>query len=199
MKREELFTKIITQVGQGNQEEYEALVLEIEQRDELKLCNSYQIVLDGLKDNPIEEKELADIIEKSSKQECSQFEVAAYVLGKDFNNANDMAQVALLIGKVSKKIMSYRDEKEIVKKTKSFENYEPMKPVDRMVFENLKLKLAKADSEQDKEKSNEEIDNFISEKTNVDVKNLTVWEHGLLQEILQQEAKSISMIFLGKK
>lgn len=199
MKREELFTKIITQVGQGNQEEYEALALEIEQRDELKLCNSYQIVLDGLKDNPIEEKELADIIEKSSKQECSQFEIAAYVLGKDFNDANNMEQVALLIGKVSKKIMSYRDEKEIVKKTKSFENYEPMKPVDRMAFENLKLKLAKADSDENKEKANEKIDSFISEKTNIDVKNLTVWEHGLLQEILQQEAKSISMIFLGKK
>ena len=199
MKREELFTKIITQVGQGNQEEYETLALEIEQRDELKLCDSYQKVLDGLKDNPIEEKELADIIEKSSKQECSQFEVAAYVLGKDFNNANDMEQVAILIGKVSKKIMSYRDEKEKVKKTKSFENYEPMKPVDRMAFENLKLKLAKADSDENKEKANEKIDSFISEKTNIDVKNLTVWEHGLLQEILQQEAKSISMIFLGKK
>lgn len=199
MKREDLFIKIMKHVGQGNQEEYEALALEIEQRDELKLCDSYQKVLDGLKDNPIEEKELADIIEKSSKQECSQFEVAAYVLGKDFNNANDMEQVALLIGKVSKKIMSYRDDKEIVKKTKSFVNYEPMKPVDRMAFENLKLKLAKADGEQNLEKLNEKIDNFISEKTNIDVKNLTVWEHGLLQEMLQQEAKSISNIFLGKK
>ena len=197
MKREELFTKIITQVSQGNQEEYEALALEIEQKDEMQLCEIYQKVLDRLKDNPVEEKELADIIEKSAKQECSQFEVAAYVLGKDFLNATDMEQVALLIGKVSKKIMSYRDDKDIVKKTKSFENYEPMKPVDRMAFENLKLKLAKEDS--DKEKSNEEIDKFISEATKIDVKNLTVWEHGLLQEILQQEAKSISMIFLGKK
>lgn len=197
MKREDLFTKIITQVSQGNQEEYEALALEIEQRDEMKLCEAYQKVLDGLKDNPVEEKELADIIEKSAKQECSQFEVAAYVLGKDFLNATDMEQVALLIGKVSKKIMAYRDDKNVVKKTPSFENYEPMKPVDRMAFENLKLKLAKEDS--DKEKSNEEIDKFISEATKIDVKNLTVWEHGLLQEILQQEAKSISMIFLGKK
>lgn len=197
MKREELFTKVITQVSQGNQEEYEALALEIEQRDEMQLCEAYQKVLDSLKDNPVEEKELADIIEKSAKQECSQFEVAAYVLGKDFLNATDMDQVALLIGKVSKKIMAYRDEKNIVKKTPSFNSYEPMKPVDRMAFENLKLKLAKEDS--DKEKSNEEIDKFISEATKIDVKNLTVWEHGLLQEILQQEAKSISMIFLGKK
>lgn len=197
MKRDELFTKIITQVSQGNQEEYEALALEIEQKDEMQLCETYQKVLDSLKDNPIEEKELADIIEKSAKQECSQFEVAAYVLGKDFLNATDMDQVALLIGKVSKKIMAYRDEKNIVKKTPSFNSYEPMKPVDRMAFENLKLKLAKEDS--DKEKSNEEIDKFISEATKIDVKNLTVWEHGLLQEILQQEAKSISMIFLGKK
>lgn len=197
MKRDELFTKIITQVSQGNQEEYEALALEIEQKDEMQLCETYQKVLDSLKDNPVEEKELADIIEKSAKQECSQFEVADYVLGKDFLNATDMEQVALLIGKVSKKIMSYRDDKDVVKKTKSFENYEPMKPVDRMAFENLKLKLAKEDS--DKEKSNEEIDKFISEATKIDVKNLTVWEHGLLQEILQQEAKSISMIFLGKK
>jgi hypothetical protein len=197
MKREDLFTKIITQVSQGNQEEYEALALEIEQRDEMQLCEAYQKVLDGLKDNPVEEKELADIIEKSAKQECSQFEVAAYVLGKDFLNATDMEQVALLIGKVSKKIMAYRDDKNVVKKTPSFENYEPMKPVDRMAFENLKLKLAKEDS--DKEKSNEEIDKFISEATKINVKNLTVWEHGLLQEILQQEAKSISMIFLGKK
>lgn len=197
MKREDLFTKIITQVSQGNQEEYEALALEIEQRDEMQLCEAYQKALDGLKDNPVEEKELADIIEKSAKQECSQFEIAAYVLGKDFLNATDMEQVALLIGKVSKKIMAYRDDKNVVKKTPSFENYEPMKPVDRMAFENLKLKLAKEDS--DKEKSNEEIDKFISEATKIDVKNLTVWEHGLLQEILQQEAKSISMIFLGKK
>jgi len=199
MKREELFTKVITQVSQGNQEEYEALALEIEQRDEMQLCETYQKVLDSLKDNPVEEKELADIIEKSAKQECSQFEVAAYVLGKDFLNATDMEQVALLIGKVSKKIMAYRDDKNIVKKTPSFANYEPMKPVDRMAFENLKLKLAKADSDENKEKANEKIDSFISEKTNIDVKNLTVWEHGLLQEILQQEAKSISMIFLGKK
>lgn len=197
MKRDELFTKIITQVSQGNQEEYEALALEIEQKDEMQLCETYQKVLDSLKDNPVEEKELADIIEKSAKQECSQFEVAAYVLGKDFLNATDMDQVALLIGKVSKKIMAYRDEKNIVKKTPSFNSYEPMKPVDRMAFENLKIKLAKEDS--DKEKSNEEIDKFISEATKIDVKNLTVWEHGLLQEILQQEAKSISMIFLGKK
>ena len=197
MKRDELFTKIITQVSQGNQEEYEALALEIEQKDEMQLCETYQKILDSLKDNPVEEKELADIIEKSAKQECSQFEVAAYVLGKDFLNATDMDQVALLIGKVSKKIMAYRDEKNIVKKTPSFNSYEPMKPVDRMAFENLKLKLAKEDS--DKEKSNEEIDKFISEATKIDVKNLTVWEHGLLQEILQQEAKSISMIFLGKK
>lgn len=197
MKRDELFTKIITQVSQGNQEEYEALALEIEQKDEMQLCETYQKVLDSLKDNPVEEKELADIIEKSAKQECSQFEVAAYVLGRDFLNATDMDQVALLIGKVSKKIMAYRDDKNIVKKTPSFDSYEPMKPVDRMAFENLKLKLAKEDS--DKEKSNEEIDKFISEATKIDVKNLTVWEHGLLQEILQQEAKSISMIFLGKK
>jgi hypothetical protein len=49
----------------------------------MQLCEAYQKVLDGLKDNPVEEKELADIIEKSAKQECSQFEVAAYVLGKD--------------------------------------------------------------------------------------------------------------------
>jgi len=197
MKREDLFTKIITQVSQGNQEEYEALALEIEQRDEMQLCEAYQKVLDSLKDNPVEEKELADIIEKSAKQECSQFEVAAYVLGKDFLNATDMEQVALLIGKVSKKIMAYRNDKNVVKKTPSFENYEPMKPVDRMAFENLKLKLAKEDS--DKEKSNEEIDKFISEATKIDVKNLTVWEHGLLQELLQQEAKEISNIFLGKK
>ena len=86
MKRDELFTKIITQVSQGNQEEYEALALEIEQKDEMQLCETYQKVLDSLKDNPVEEKELADIIEKSAKQECSQFEVAAYVLGKDFFN-----------------------------------------------------------------------------------------------------------------
>lgn len=197
MKREDLFTKIITQVSQGNQEEYEALALEIEQRDEMQLCEAYQKVLDGLKDNPVEEKELANIIEKSTKQECSQFEIAAYVLGKDFLTATDMEQVALLIGKVSKKIMAYRNDKNIVKKTPSFENYEPMKPVDRMAFENLKLKLAKEDS--DKEKSNEEIDKFISEATKIDVKNLTVWEHGLLQELLQQEAKEISNIFLGKK
>ena len=197
MKREDLFTKIITQVSQGNQEEYEALALEIEQRDEMQLCEVYQKVLDNLKDNPVEEKELANIIEKSTKQECSQFEIAAYVLGKDFLTATDMEQVALLIGKVSKKIMAYRNDKNIVKKTPSFENYEPMKPVDRMAFENLKLKLAKEDS--DKEKSNEEIDDFISEATKIDVKNLTVWEHGLLQELLQQEAKEISNIFLGKK
>lgn len=197
MKREDLFTKIITQVSQGNQEEYEALALEIEQRDEKQLCEAYQKVLDGLKDNPVEEKELANIIEKSTKQECSQFEIAAYVLGKDFLTATDMEQVALLIGKVSKKIMAYRNDKNIVKKTPSFTSYEPMKPVDRMAFENLKLKLAKEDS--DKEKSNEEIDKFISEATKIDVKNLTVWEHGLLQELLQQEAKEISNIFLGKK
>ena len=42
MKREDLFTKIITQVSQGNQEEYEALALEIEQRDEMQLCEAYQ-------------------------------------------------------------------------------------------------------------------------------------------------------------
>jgi len=197
MKREDLFTKIITQVSQGNQEDYEALALEIEQKDEMQLCETYQKALDNLKDNPVEEKEIADIIEKSAKQECSQFEVAAYVLGKDFLNATDMEQVALLIGKISKKIMDYRDDKNIVKKTKAFDGYEPMKPVDRMAFENLNLKLSKEDS--DKEKANEEIDKFISEATKIDVKNLTVWEHGLLQEILRQEAKSISMIFLGKK
>lgn len=197
MKREELFTKIITQVSQGNQEDYEALALEIEQRDEMQLCEGYQKVLDGLKNNPVEEKELADIIEKSIKQECSNFEVAAYVLGKDFLDATDMEQVALLIGKVSKKIMDFRDDKNIVKKTKAFDTYEPMKPVDRMKFENLKLKLEK--EETDKEKANQEIDDFISESTKIDVKNLTVWEHGLLQEMLQQEAKNISNIFLGKR
>lgn len=197
MNREELFTKIITQVSQGNQEDYEALALEIEQKDEIQLCEAYQKILDGLKDNPVEEKELADIIEKSIKLECSNFEVAAYVLGKDFLIATDMEQVALLIGKVSKKIMAFRNDKNIVKKTPSFANYEPMKPVDRMAFENLKLKLEKKDS--DKEKSNEEIDKFISEATKINVKSLTVWEHGLLQELLQQEAKEISMIFLGKK
>lgn len=197
MKREELFTKIITQVSQGNQEDYEALALEIEQRDEMQLCEAYQKVLDGLKNNPVEEKELADIIEKSIKLECSNFEVASYVLGKDFLDATDMEQVALLIGKVSKKIMDFRDDKNIVKKTKAFDTYEPMKPVDRMKFENLKLKLEKEKS--DKEKANQEIDDFISEATKIDVKNLTVWEHGLLQEMLQQEAKNISNIFLGKR
>ena len=42
-------------------------------------------------------------------------------------------------------------------------------------------------------------DKFIAEKTNIDVESLTSWEKNLLQEILAQEAKSISMIFLGKK
>ncbi len=196
MERQDLFTKIITQVSAGNQEDYEQLALEIEQREEMKLCDEYQKVLDNIKDNPIEEKDLAELIEKASKQECSQFEIAAKALGADFNKANDMEQIALLIAKITKKIMAYRDDKNVVKKTKAFDKYEPMKPVDRMAFENLKIKAEKIE---DKEKANIELDEFVSKATNIDVKNLTTWEHGLLQEIFKQEAKSISMIFLGKK
>ncbi len=199
MKREELFTKIITQVSQGNQEDYEILAREIEQREEMTLCEEYQAILEKIKDNPMEEKKLADIIEKSSKQECSQFEIAALALGKEFANANDMEQVALLVGKIVDKIMSFRDDKGVVKKTKSFESYEPMKPSDRMKFENLKIELSKITDEKEQEKANEKLDAFISKATNIDVKSLTTWEHRLLQELLEQEAKGISMIFLGKK
>jgi len=74
-----------------------------------------------------------------------------------------------------------------------------MKPVDRMNYENLILKAKKTNNEKDLKDLEAKRDKFIAEKTNIDVENLTSWEKNLLQEILAQEAKSISMIFLGKK
>lgn len=198
MNREKLFTKIITQVGSGHEDEYADLARDIEQREEKKLIPEYQEILDGIKDNPIDEKELSDIIRSASKGEISQFEIAAKVLGDKFTDAEDIEQVALLIAKVTHKVLDYRDSKNVVKKTINFENYEPMKPVDRMKYETLQLKIEKA-SETEKKKLSKEIDKFISEKTNIDVSNLSDWEVGLLGEILKQEAKGISDIFLGKK
>lgn len=198
MDREKLFTKIITQVGKGHQEEYEDLAREIELREEKQLSAEYQEILNNLKDNPIEEKEIANLIEKASKSEISQFEIAAYVLGAKFNDADDMEQVALLIAKVTSKVYDYRDDRGVVKKTKNFENYEPMKPIDRMKYENLHIGFDKLD-EKDVEAKKKEIDSFVESKTNINIESLSDWEKGLLNEILTQEAKGISDIFLGKK
>lgn len=198
MDREKLFTKMITQIGKGHQEEYEDLAREIDLREEMQLVPEYQDILNSIKDNPLEEKEIADIIEKASKGEISQFEIAAHVLGGKFNDAENMEQVALLIAKVTSKVLDYRDDKGIVKKTKNFENYEPMKPVDRMKYETLHIDFDKL-SEKDSETKRKEIDSFVSEKTKIDVNTLSNWEKGLLNEILTQEAKGISNIFLGKK
>ena len=110
-----------------------------------------------------------------------------------------MEQIALLIAKAIENVISYKDKDGVLKKTKSIESYEPMKPVDRINYENLILKAKKTNNEKDLKDLEAKRDKFIAEKTNIDVENLTSWEKNLLQEILAQEAKSISMIFLGKK
>lgn len=198
MNREQLFTKIITQVGLGHESEYENLAREIEQREEKELCPEYKSVLAEIKNNPIDEKDLSEIIRSASNGELSQFEIAAYVLKDKFNDAEDMEQVALLIAKVTHKVLDFRDEKNIVKKTANFEDYEPMKPVDRMKYETMLIKASKA-KDKEQEKITKEINTFIGSKTNVKVEDLTDWEKSLLNEILAQEAKGISQIFLGKK
>lgn len=198
MTREKLFQKIITHVGSGHEDEYAELARDIEQREEMELIPEYKEVLKNIKDNPLDEKEIADTIEKASKKELSQFEIAALILGEKFNDADNMDQVALLIAKTTSKVLEYRDEKGVCKKTKNFENYEPMKPVDRMKYETMQLQAEKLDGVE-AEKKGKEIDNFISEKTNVKIEDLSNWEKGLLGEILTQEAKGISDIFLGKK
>ena len=200
MNREQLFTKIITQVGSGHESEYENLVREIEQREEKELCPEYKSVLAEIKNNPIDEKELAEIIKNASNGELSQFEIAAYVLGDKFLEVEekDTEQVALLIAKVTHKVLDFRDEKNIVKKTANFEDYEPMKPVDRMKYESMLIKASKA-KDKEQEKITKEINAFVCSKTNIKVEDLTDWEKSLLNEILAQEAKGISQIFLGKK
>lgn len=199
MEREQVFQNIIRQIGNGHQEDYENLIDEIDRREEKKLNEEYQSKIDSLGENPIDEPEIAKIIEESTKGERSQFDIAAHILGKDFIKATDMEQIALLIAKAIEKVISYKDKDGVLKKTKSFESYEPMKPVDRMNYENLILKAKKTNNEKDLKDLEAKRDKFIAEKTNIDVENLTSWEKNLLQEILAQEAKSISMIFLGKK
>lgn len=199
MEREQVFQNIIRQIGNGHQEDYEELIRQIDKREEKKLNEEYQSKIDSLGDNPIDEPEIAKIIEESAKGERSQFDIAAHILGKDFIKATDMEQIALLIAKAIEKVISYRDKDGVVKKTKSFESYEPMKPADRMNYENLILQAKKTSDEAELAAIEEKRFKFISEKTNIDVEKLTSWEKNLLQEILAQEAKSISMIFLGKK
>lgn len=199
MEREQVFQNIIRQIGNGHQEDYEELIKQIDKREEKKLNEEYQVKIDSLGDNPIDEPEIAKIIEESAKGERSQFDIAAHILGKDFIKATDMEQIALLIAKAIEKVISYRDKDGVVKKTKSFESYEPMKPADRMNYENLILQAKKTSDEAELAAIEEKRFKFISEKTNIDVEKLTSWEKNLLQEILAQEAKSISMIFLGKK
>ena len=65
--------------------------------------------------------------------------------------------------------------------------------------QEMTLYILKINNEKDLKDLEAKRDKFIAEKTNIDVENLTSWEKNLLQEILAQEAKSISMIFLGKK
>lgn len=193
MKRETLFAEIITQVGSGHEEEYADFAREIKQREEMQLIPEYQELLNNIKDNPIEEPKLAQLMKDAQDAKISQFDIAANVLGEKFNDAEDIEQVALLIKKTSEKVLGFRDEKGIVKKTKNFEEYEPMKPIDRMKYENLTIKAEKDPSQE------KEINEFLKAKTKVDMATLSTWEQGLFKEILAQEAKGISNIFLGKK
>jgi hypothetical protein len=198
MKREQLFQKIITQVAQGHEDEYISFAKEIESREETQLEDKYQSIIDKLKNNPMEEKELASLIESAKEGEISHFEIASVLMGDNFLNETDNETIALLISKAIKKVMDFTDENGVVKKVASFENYEPMKPVDRMKFETLSIKFQKSKDEE-KEVLEKQIDDFLTEKTKTNVAGLSVWERGLFQEMLIKEAKSISNIFLGKK
>ena len=199
MENQKLFAEIIKQVGSGHADEFESLVKEINQRDEKSLCTDYQAVLDAIGDNPLEEKELSDIIEKANSGEISSFEIASNLLGKEFVKATDMEQITLLIRKAIKKVLEYKDDKGILKRTPLLETYEPMTPIDRMKFENLKIENTKLKDEKAKNKKEKEIDAFVAKATNVNIDELSVWEKGLFLEILNEEAKGITNIFLGKK
>lgn len=164
MEREQVFQNIIRQIGNGHQEDYEELIRQIDKREEKKLNEEYQSKIDSLGDNPIDEPEIAKIIEESAKGERSQFDIAAHILGKDFIKATDMEQIALLIAKAIEKVISYRDKDGVVKKTKSFESYEPMKPADRMNYENLILQAKKTSDEAELAAIEEKRFKFISEK-----------------------------------
>lgn len=199
MENKQLFADIIKQVSAGHSSEYEALSREIKKREEKELCNEYKKVLGDIGNNPLEEKELSDIIEKANKGEISSFEVAAKILGKEFSKAKDMEQVTILIKQAIQKIVDFRDENNILKKTPSIETYEPMSPIDRMKFENLKIESSKITDEKEKDKKDKQIDKFVAKATNIDMEELTDWEKGLFLEILNEEAKDITNIFLGKK
>ena len=69
MEREQVFQNIIRQIGNGHQEDYENLIDEIDRREEKKLNEEYQSKIDSLGDNPIDEPEIAKIIEESTKGE----------------------------------------------------------------------------------------------------------------------------------
>ena len=68
-----------------------------------------------------------------------------------------------------------------------------------MKFENLKIENTKLKDEKAKNKKEKEIDAFVAKATNVNIDELSVWEKGLFLEILNEEAKGITNIFLGKK
>jgi hypothetical protein len=199
MNREKLFTQIITQISKGHESEYESLAREIDKREEKQLIPQYQEALDKIGENPTEEPELFKLIEEAAARKISQFEIAAKVLGDAFNDVDDTEQVALLIKRVTDKIILFRDADGVVKKTKAFESYEPMKPVDRLAFEKMQISIEEEKNEAKKEKQSKKLDEYIADKCNVNINDLTKWEKGLLAELLAQEARGISDIFLGKK
>lgn len=195
---QKLFMDIIRQVGGGHADEYEALSREISKREEKELCGEYVAVIKELGENPLEESKLYDIITRAEKDEISSFEIAAHLLGKEFSAAKDIEQVSLLVRRAMIKVVDFRDENNILKKTKDIEKYEPMTPIDRMKYDNLIIEKSKA-SDKVKELTEKEINDFVAKATNIDMSKLTTWEQGLFLTILEEEAKDIKNIFLGKK
>lgn len=185
------------QIESGFENEFERLSKDIEKRDEKTLCEEYQKIVDNLKNNPIDEKELAEIIEKTDRGELSKFEIALFVLGSErFDAANDLEQIALLIKEVIFKVTDFRDKNGVLKTTKNLETYQPMTPRKRMDYEKLVKSIVsnKDAGLEDYDKARE----FLAEATNTNTE-LSEWETKLRIEIVNQEFSDFRMTVLGKK
>jgi hypothetical protein len=200
-------------VAQGYHKEFNEVITNIKKaKEEYKMPEGLQKKLDDVKNTPLEEPKLFEVVEKIENQEASILEIVLTQLTEKEMDKYSMDDIYIFARAVIDKVGSLEDAKGVFKQTENTKSWQPPKPSDAIKFEQITLKKQKkaneflSASEDKKEKAMEafdevakELDEFLVSCTGVDTEKLSVWEKKLVKAQTEEAFQGAVNSFLGKR
>lgn len=200
---EKILTDVSILLAEGYEDEFEKFIESIQaEKDKRSLPKLLQEKLDKIKNTPIDEPEIFEVLKGIEKEELSIIDLVLRFLTEEELDEFSIEDVASFAGMVNRKITARKDEKGIFKQTPNTAGWQRPKPSHIKKYEELTkaIKKAMVNKEVDKiPELSEKLTSFLYEASKVEEDKLTDWEKQLVVEQTTEAIKGYLNSFLGKR